>query len=466
MKNLLDTQRAHFLQSSPQPYAARIDALTRLETMVKTHEADFIAALHQDFGRRATTETRMLELMMLLAEIRHCKSHLKRWMKPKKVAVDWYMRPSSAKIIYQPLGVIGIMGAWNYPVSLVLTPLANALAAGNCAIIKPSELAPATSALIARLIGATFSPAQVAVVEGGADVAAEFASLPFDHIIFTGSGRIGRKVMAAAVEHLTPVTLELGGKSPAIVHESYDVNDAADKIITTKLWNAGQTCIAPDYVLVHESRRDALVAAIETSLATRFKNVVANSDYSHMINAGSWRRMNEIVQDAAAQGARVVAFNPANELADEASGVFLPTLLLDIPDDARAMTEELFGPILPIKTYKNMDDAVAYINQNERPLALYYFDNDNARVDDLLARTTAGGVVVNDCMLHYAQHNLPFGGVGGSGMGAYHGHIGFLTFSKQTGVFIQNRIVAAVLKRVMKPPYNVWTERMIQFLMR
>jgi coniferyl-aldehyde dehydrogenase len=465
MQNLLQAQRAYFQKSTPRNYEMRLALLNRLENMVRHNESALIEAVHRDFGRRATQETQLLELVPLLAEIRHCKRHLKRWMRPKKVSVDWFFQPARAKVTYQPLGVIGIMGAWNYPISLILTPLANALAAGNCAMIKPSELAPATSELIATLIQQTFSPDEVTVVQGGADVAAQFAALPFDHIVFTGSGRIGQKVLAASVQNLTPVTLELGGKSPAIIHASYDVNDAADKIISAKLWNAGQTCIAPDYVLLHESQCDAFVQAVERAIQTRLPSLVSNPHYTHMINADAWRRMNEIVMDAESRGARVLQFNPAHEVANEASGVFLPTLLLDVPVDARAMTEELFGPILPILTYRQMEEALSYVNERDRPLALYYFDDDTVRVDEVLRQVTAGGVSVNDCMLHYAQSRLPFGGVGASGMGAYHGHTGFLTFSKQMGVFVQNRLVAKVFGTLAKPPYSRWTDKLVRVLL-
>jgi coniferyl-aldehyde dehydrogenase len=465
MNQLLKAQQVYFQKSTPRTHEMRLALLNRLESMVLKNEAAFIDAVHQDFGRRATQETQMLELVPLIKEIRHCKRHLKSWMRPKKVSVDWFFQPARAKIVFQPLGVIGIMGAWNYPVSLVLTPLANALAAGNCAMIKPSELAPATGALIAKLIRETFNPDEVTVVEGGADVAAEFSALPFDHIIFTGSGRIGQKILAAAAQNLTPVTLELGGKSPAIIHTSYDINDAADKIISSKLWNAGQTCIAPDYVLVHETQRNEFVQAVERTIQKRLPSLVSNPHYTHMINAGAWRRMNEVVLDAQARGARVLQLNPANEKADEASGVFLPTLLLDVPEDARAMTEELFGPILPIVTYKQMDEALAHVTKRDRPLALYYFDNNSKRVDEILSKTTVGGVSVNDCMLHYAQGNLPFGGVGPSGMGAYHGHTGFLTLSKQTGVFIQNRLMAKIFGKLAKPPYSNWTDKLTRVLL-
>lgn len=462
MKAIFDAQRAYFLKNSPRSLEERIQALTKLEKMVLSNESEIINALHQDFGRRVTSETQLLELVPLVSEIRYCKRHLKKWMKDKKVSVDWNFRPARAKIIYQPLGVIGIIGAWNYPITLVLGPLANALAAGNCAMIKPSKMAPATADLITRLIAKTFLPEEVSVVN---EDGAAFSRLPFDHLVFTGSGNVGKKVMTAAAENLTPVTLELGGKSPAIIHESYDVVDAADKIITSKLWNAGQTCIAPDYILVQESKRDALVAAIELSLQTRFKSVVASPDYTHMINSAEWSRMHDLVADAERLGAKVVSYNPKNEQADEASGVFLPTLLLDVRDDMRVMQDEIFGPILPIMTYKTLDAAVTYVNQHDRPLALYYFDDDNKRIDYMLRHTTAGGVVINDCMLHFAQHALPFGGVGGSGMGAYHGHAGFLAFSKQTGVYLQNHLVATVFKRLMKPPYGVWSARIIRFLL-
>ena len=290
----------------PRSYEARMDALRRLEDMVVRHQSALVEAVNQDFGRRATQETQLLELIPLLSEIRHCQKHLKGWMRPKKVSVDWTFKPARAKVIYQPLGVIGIMGAWNYPISLVLTPLANALAAGNCAMIKPSELAPATSKLIANLIQQTFITDQVTVIEGGAEVAAEFSALPFDHLVFTGSTQIGRKVMAAAAQNLTPVTLELGGKSPAWVHESYNLDDAADKIITAKLWNAGQTCIAPDYVLIHEEQRDLFVQAVQRVLSVRFKSWVDNPHYTQMINPAAWQRMNEIVDDARHHSARSV----------------------------------------------------------------------------------------------------------------------------------------------------------------
>lgn len=449
----------------PRSYAARMDALRRLEDMVVRHQSAFVEAVNQDFGRRATQETQLLELIPLLSEIRHCQKHLKGWMRAKKVSVDWTFKPARAKIIYQPLGVIGIMGAWNYPISLVLTPLANALAAGNCVMIKPSELAPATSKLIAALIQQTFITDQVTVIEGGAEVAAEFSALPFDHLVFTGSTQIGRKVMAAAAHNLTPVTLELGGKSPAWVHESYDLDDAADKIITAKLWNAGQTCIAPDYVLVHEGQRDLFVQAVQRVLAVRFKSWVDNPHYTQMINPAAWQRMNEIVDDARHHGAQLVTFNPLNESTDDA-GVFLPTLLLDVTQDMRAMTEELFGPILPIVTYRDFSGAIQLIKQQPRPLALYYFDRDSTRVDEVINKVHAGGIAINDCMLHYAQSNLPFGGVGASGMGAYHGHTGFLTFSKQTGVFVQNRLVAKIFSVLAKPPYSKWTDRLVNFLLR
>ena len=466
MKAIFEAQKVQFQNTFPMPYASRITVLDKLEAMLLDNEHAIIAAVNADFGQRVAQETQLLELMPLLREIRHSKRHLKRWMRATKVMTDWVFWPSRARIMYQPLGVVGIMGAWNYPISLTLTPLANALAAGNAALIKPSELAPSTSALLARLIAQTFESTQVSVIEGDAQVAAAFSALPFDHLIFTGSGRIGKKVMAAAAQNLTPVTLELGGKSPAIIDKDFSTQQAAERIISAKLWNAGQTCIAPDYVWVHASQKTAFIEAALATMQTRWGDFTQSADYSHMINEAAWQRMSDLVSSAVAQGARAHGVSATQSVKPNPQHVFSPMLLSDVTDDMAVMQDEIFGPVLPIMTYDNFDEVLTYVNGHDKPLSLYYFDDNAKQVEQVLSQTHAGGVVVNDCMFHYAQSNLPFGGVGGSGMGAYHGHAGFLRFSASKAVLLQSSLAAAVLNRLVKPPYTKWTDRLIRFLFR
>ena len=466
MRDLFDAHKLHFQNTFPMPYANRMEALDKLETMLLDNEQALIAAVNADFGQRVAQETQLLELMPLLREIRHSKRHLKRWMRASKVLTDWLFWPSRARVMYQPLGVVGIMGAWNYPISLTLTPLANALAAGNAAMIKPSELAPATSALLAQLIAQTFHPAQVSVVEGDAQIAAAFSALPFDHLIFTGSGRIGKKVMAAAAQNLTPVTLELGGKSPAIIQKDFSIEQAAQRIISAKMWNAGQTCIAPDYVWLHASQKNTFIEAALATMQTRWGDVTQSADYSHMINEAAWQRMSDLVASAVAQGARAHAVPATPSTEANHRHVFAPVLLTDVTEEMRVMSDEIFGPILPIMTYEAFDEVLTYVNGHDKPLSLYYFDDNARRAEQVLSRTHAGGAVVNDCMFHYAQSNLPFGGVGGSGMGAYHGHAGFLRFSASKAVLLQSSIAAKVLNRLIKPPYTKWTNRLIRFLFK
>ena len=464
LSELLAAQRSAFQRSAPPDYRHRIEALKTLQSVVIRHEDEIIAALNSDFGNRAQQETQLLEIFPVVEEIRHIRRNLRGWMRPRSGFSSWSLWPSRTRIIYQPLGVVGIIGTWNYPVHLTLLPLANALAAGNSVMIKPSELAPATAALIARMMAEAFPPEQVAVVEGGSEVAAALAALPFDHLLFTGSSRVGRLVMGAAAKHLTPVTLELGGKSPALVHAEFPQEIAADRICSAKLLNAGQTCVAPDYALVAEDKLDAFVAAARNAIVRRYPCLRANADYTHMINAAGWQRMAELVEDAHAKGARVIAVNPAEEDCNAGNRVFPPTVVLGANDSMRVMQEEIFGPVLPVLTYQSLDEAIATINERPRPLALYYFDNNSGRIRHVLERTISGGVTVNDCMLHVAQSHLPFGGVGQSGMGAYHGFAGFETFSRKKGVLLENRLTGRFLDRMLRPPYGQWSDKLIRQL--
>ncbi|MGI9452547.1 MAG: coniferyl aldehyde dehydrogenase, partial [Geminicoccaceae bacterium] len=439
-------------------------ALRSLTSALLRHRGEFVDALNADFGNRARQETELLEIVPIIEEIRHIKRRLRGWMRPRSAFASWPLLSSRTRIVHQPLGVVGIVGAWNYPLYLTLSPLTNALAAGNHVMVKPSELAANTGALIARTVAETFPPEQVTVIEGGPETAEAFTALPFDHLLFTGSSRVGKLVMGAASNNLTPVTLELGGKSPALVHAEFPQAIAADRICSAKLLNAGQTCVAPDYAVVAKAQVEHFVAAAERSIARRYPSLLANADYTRMIDSKAWQRMAALVEDAGIKGARVVQVNPANEDCDRKNRVFPPTLLLDVDESMQAMQEEIFGPVLPIMTYGSLDQAIATIEDRPRPLALYYFDKDAVRVSRVLEHTTSGGVTVNDCMLHVADSRLPFGGVGSSGLGAYHGRTGFETFSHRKGVLLESGLTGRLLDGVLRPPYGRTFDLIVRFL--
>ena len=428
---------------------------------MRARREEFVRAISEDFGGRARQETLLLEVFPLVDTIRHAVRHLPQWMRPRPAAAGWQFLPGSARVVYQPLGVVGIIGAWNYPLLLSLSPLVSALAAGNHVMLKPSELAPRTADLMARLISELFPADYVTVVTGGQETGALFAALPFDHLLFTGSTRVGKLIMRAASENLTPVTLELGGKSPALVHPEFPASTAAARIMAGKLYNAGQTCIAPDYVLVEAGARDEFVRLAAEAATKMYPRLVDNPDFTRIVNRDHYERLRGLVQDAALKGAEALQINPAHESANEQNRVFPPTLLWKVNDQMTVMREEIFGPVLPVVTYRSLDEAIEYVNARPRPLALYYFDNNSQRVESLLARTTSGGVTVNDTILHIAQNDLPFGGVGPSGMGSYHGFDGFLTFSKKKGVFLQSRFTTLGL---LRPPYGTLARRVTDFL--
>ena len=457
---LFEAQRKAFA-ADPPSYERRIEALRALEGAIVARQNDLAAAVAQDFGGRPAEETLALELAPLLNEIRYARRHLKRWMAPQRVGAGWQFWPASARIVYQPLGVVGVLSPWNYPFFLTLAPLVGVLAAGNHAMVKPSELAPASASLMADITSAIFPPDYVTFLIGGADLASEMTTLPFDHLVFTGSTRVGKLVMKSASENLVPVTLELGGKSPAIVHADYPIERAAERILTGKLYNAGQTCVAPDYVLIPRARRDAFVDAARRIVPQMFPAPAANRDYTRIINANHYKRLAHLLDDARARDAGVITLGMAGERLDEGTRVFPPTLLTNVHDDMAIMQEEIFGPLLPIVDYGSLDEAIAYVNARPHPLALYYFDDDRTRVDHVLEKITAGGVTVNDCLFHVGQTGLPFGGVGASGMGRYHGVHGFRTFSNTVGVLLQRRWSPLA---ALRPPYTARTKRLLRFL--
>ncbi|HVN05606.1 MAG TPA: coniferyl aldehyde dehydrogenase [Bryobacteraceae bacterium] len=456
----LAAQCAAFARQVPD-YNKRIQGLRALLRAVRARRDDFVQTISDDFGGRAGQETLLLEVFPLVDTIHHTIRHLKQWMRPRTAQSGWQFLPGRARVIYQPLGVAGIIGAWNYPLLLSVSPLVSALAAGNHVMLKPSELAPRTADLLAGMIAGLFPPDYITVVTGGPEIGAAFAALPFDHLLFTGSTRIGKLIMRSASDHLTPVTLELGGKSPALVHYDFPAATAAERIMAGKLYNAGQTCIAPDYVLVEEGARDEFIRLASKAAAAMYPRLADNPDYTRIINRNHYQRLRGLVADAAAKGATIEELNPTHETTDENNRVFPPTLLWGVRDEMAVMQEEIFGPLLPLVTYRSLDEAIAYINARPRPLALYYFDYNSRRIASVLERTTSGGVTINDTILHIAQNDLPFGGVGPSGMGSYHGFDGFLTFSKKKGVFLQSRFTTLGL---LRPPYGALARRVTDFL--
>lgn len=449
--DLLNKQRKALRQGGIPDFKKRIEALKTLKKVLSQHQDEWVAAVSADFGNRSAHETVLAEIFVVVSEIDDAIRHLRRWMKPMVERAVWQYAPAVTKILYQPKGVVGVIGAWNYPIQLNLGPLVGALAAGNHVMIKPSELAPQTAALMEDLISHSFPTSYITVCNGDVDVSAAFSTLPFDHICFTGSTRVGKIIMRNAAENLTPVTLELGGKSPAIVGTDAISKMAAARIARGKFLNAGQTCVAPDYVLVHESMRDQLVADLRDKVAQAYGNVAENDDYTHILCEPHYQRHKDLVADAEEKGATTISACGGESVPDDARRMFPPTLILNPTDDMRVMQEEIFGPLLPIKTYKTIDEALAYVNDHDKPLALYYFGESKKGQNYVLENTLSGGVTINDTLYHLPQPNLPFGGIGPSGMGHYHGHFGFLEFSKQKPVFIQSRLSALDL---LSPPYG------------
>ncbi len=450
-------------RANPPDYDQRMADMLRLRTALKARLDEMVAAVAADFGHRSRHESLASDAMTVLNEIDAMRRHLREWMRPQARPVDWLFWPARAEVRMQPLGVVGVIAPWNYPVNLALMPLATAIAAGNHVFLKPSEHTPRTSAFLRDLLREVFPDDRVAVALGGGEVGAAFAALPFDHLMFTGSTAVGRKVMAAAAPNLTPLTLELGGKSPAIIAPGYPLATAAARIASGKFLNAGQTCIAPDYVLVPKAQREAFVEALRLEVSTRYRSLDDNPDYTRIVNEGQFRRLRGYLDEARARGYQVTALVPVDPARAEAERIVPPTVVLDPADDAALMRDEIFGPILPVKGYDDLDEAIAYVNAHERPLALYLFDNQRARVRRVLERTVAGGVTVNDTVMHIAQGNLPFGGIGPSGMGHYHGRDGFLAFSKQKPVLYQSRLTGMAL---FKPPYRGLADRLVKFLTR
>ena len=449
-------------RTTPHPtLAERQDRLARLRAVILDNEARFEAAISADFGQRCTTETAIAETLLVLGEIRHAAAHLKAWMTPRRIATQLQFLPGKNRLIPQPLGVVGIIAPWNYPLQLTLAPTVGALSAGNRVMIKPSELVPRFSALLAEAVAARFDPDEMTVTALDDGIAEAFAALPFDHLMFTGSTRIGRLVAEAAGRNLTPVTLELGGKSPVIVDRSADLAQAAARIAYAKLLNAGQTCIAPDYVLVPGEAADEFAKALRDSMTAMYGSAPGNADYTSIISERHYARLERLVADAAARGARILQTARADDPAWKSGRKFPPTVIVGATAEMAVMQEEIFGPVLPIIGVADRAEPIAFVNARERPLALYWFGADAAARDEVLTRTVSGGATVNDCLIHFTQINQPMGGIGASGSGAYHGEWGFRALSKLKPVFYRSP-----LNRFsdLYPPYGAKIARLKKML--
>ena len=464
LRSLFDIQHQASRAQIEVPLALRRDRLLRMRTLINDHGTALAQAVQADFGVRSLQLTEIADLFVLRTLMSHTLKSLAGWMKPVKVSTPLYLQPAHAYLQRQPLGVVGVVSPWNYPVQLALGPVITALAAGNRVMLKPSELTPHTSALMASLIEKSFTPDEVCVVQGDGALAAEFSGLPFDHLFFTGSTAVGRMVAKAAAANLTPTTLELGGKSPCIVDASCDLETAAIKIAHGKLLNAGQTCIAPDYVMVPKGREAAFGEVFARAVAQLFPSIEGNADYAAIISPRHHDRLSAMLDAAEAGGARVQRLGSARQdVTGQITRQMAPALVFDVPADCRLMDEEIFGPILPVLPYDSLDEAIGYINARPRPLALYWFGTDTAARDQVLARTVSGGVTINDTLMHIAHENLPFGGVGDSGWGSYHGEAGFLRLTQQKPVLVQSRWARGDL---FYPPYGKRFDQVMGLLKR
>jgi coniferyl-aldehyde dehydrogenase len=457
MQALLEAQKAAHLRDGAPTAEQRIERLDRCIGLLVDHRAEIEEALNADFGARSRETTAFADVASSIGTLKYAKAGLKAWMKPEKRKTTPALLGlfgAKAEIRFQPKGVVGVISPWNFPVNLTFTPLAGVLAAGNRAMIKPSEYTPATSELMARMFGSVFSPEEIVVVTGGPEVGQAFAGLAFDHLVFTGATSIAAHVMRAAAENLTPLTLELGGKSPVILSSTADMKTAAARIMNGKTMNAGQICLAPDYVLAPADRLPEFVAEARAAVQGMFPTIKDNPDYTAIVSQRHYERITGYVEDARAKGAEVIELKPDGEdLTQQEHRRIAPTLIIEPTDDMMVMKEEIFGPVLPVKSYKSMDEALAYVNAHDRPLGLYYFGVDAAEREAVLSKTTSGGVTVNDVIFHVAQEDLPFGGVGPSGMGAYHGQDGFREFSHRKAVYTQLKSDLSQLK-ALRPPYG------------
>ncbi|MBK7685725.1 MAG: coniferyl aldehyde dehydrogenase [Rhodocyclaceae bacterium] len=463
MQDVLARQKQAFLADNPPSAELRIDRINRVIALLLDNQQNLCESLATDFTWRSHDQSLMSDILLPLASLKYARKNLSQWMKPERRRPEMRLGLIGAKaeILFQPIGTVGIMTPWNFPIAIALAPLAEVFAAGNRAMISLSDLSPTTAKLLIELLASRFDETELAAFVGGAEVGGAFSALPLDHLVFTGSPRVGKLVMRAAAENLTPVTLELGGKSPTIVGRGADLENAARRIWGGKCISAGQACVAPDYVMVHEEDRESLVAHRVTELQRMFPTILDNPDYTAMATPGQYQRMQKLLDDGRERKLNIVEVNPAKEDLSSSRKV-APTIFIDPPQDALIMNDEIFGPLLPILSYQVIDEVIAYINERPRPLALYYF-GDDTEAEHVLARTSSGGACINEVMQHLFQRDLPFGGCGNSGFGRYGGKAGFQAFSLQRSVFSPPHWDVGAM---LRPPYGEKIRRAMRFLLQ
>lgn len=459
LTQLLQRQRSSYLAAPNPNYATRVEQLTRLKAAILQFKTPLVEALSQDYGHRSIDDSLISDIMPVINNINYSLKNLKKWLKPSARHAGLLLAPAKVTVHYQPLGVIGIIVPWNFPVMLSIGPLVTAIGAGNHAMLKLSEFTPATNQVIKQLLAQVFDESHVAVIEGEADVAAAFSALPFDHLLFTGSTTVGRHVMRAAANNLTPVTLELGGKSPVIIAPDMPLEIAVERMIYGKCLNAGQICVAPDYVLCPKAQVDEFIATYRTKFNAMYGAINHNKDYGSIINTRQFDRLMTVLEDAKAKGAQVIS--ATDEAIDSQHRKLATQLITNTSEDMLLMQEEIFGPLLPIIGYDSLDEAIQYINQRARPLALYVMSFDEKSQQKILQQTHSGGVCINETVFHVAADDAPFGGIGPSGMGHYHGKEGFLTFSHAKTVLSRGRFNTG---KFVHPPYGTVIQRILMKL--
>ncbi len=468
LERILKLQRAAFNTSRPEPMSMRRDRIKRAMALVKDHGENLCKAMSADFGNRSMHQSMLTDIATTVGAGKHSLKYMDQWAKTEKRKVQFPLGLLGAKaeLRYEPKGVIGILSPWNFPVNLAFGPLMQVFAAGNRAMIKPSEFTERTSMLMKELVEEYFTPDELVVITGGPEVAATFSSLPFDHLVFTGSTATGRRVMEAAAANLVPVTLELGGKSPVFMGRNADFAKAGERIALGKMMNAGQICLAPDYMYVPQDKEDEAIAGVAQGVKNMYPTLLENDDYASIVSDRHFERLQGLVADAREKGAEVIEVNPGDEDFSNANVRKMPlNIVRNVTDDMKVMQEEIFGPVLPVKTYKQIDEAIDYVNEHDRPLGLYYFGENKGEQEHVLTKTISGGVTTNDVIFHISMEDLPFGGVGPSGMGSYHAIEGFREFSHARAVYHQPKIDIAKLGG-FKPPFGKATEKAIATMMK
>ena len=463
MQHVFSAQKSEFATKGNLSIARRKEILRTLIALLVDNRAAICDALNSDFSNRSPQLSLFTDIGAAVSTLKHAISNIDKWIKPEKHFTSpaiLGLFGASAQIQFQAKGVVGIIVPWNFPINLSFGPLASAIAAGNRAMVKLSEFTPQTSKLIEEVISSKIDKNEIAIINGGVEIAQEFSSLPFDHLLFTGATEVGRIIMGQAAKNLVPVTLELGGKSPVIVTRNFDKSLAAARIMGGKLMNAGQVCLAPDYLLVEESYLDEFVDELIKQTKIQYPNIYSNPEYTAIINDRHFARLMSYIDEARAKGFKIIKIGDDEDAANTRK--IAPHLLINPDDNLKIMKDEIFGPLLPIRTYKNIDEAIEFVNSRPRPLALYYFDNDKSAQDKILNKTISGGVTINDVILHIAMEELPFGGVGASGIGAYHGKRGFLEFSHQKAIFKQSPFDNFLLKAT-RAPYGKVLEKYLEF---